>query len=34
VYLVTIVALLVSQIGHQRPRRDGSDPAVSPDRDV
>ena len=34
VYLVTIVALLVSQIGHQRPRRDGADPAVRSDRDV
>jgi hypothetical protein len=34
VYLVTIVALLVSQIGHQRPRRDGADPAVRSDRDA
>ena len=34
VYLVTIVALLVSQIGHQRPRRDGAEPAVSPDPDA
>ena len=32
VYLVTIVALLVSQIGHQRPRRDAAEP-VSPDPD-
>ena len=30
VYLVTIVALLVSQIGHQRPRRDGSEPVIRP----
>jgi hypothetical protein len=34
VYLVTIVALLVSQVGHRRPKRDGADPAVSPDRDA
>jgi hypothetical protein len=34
VYLVTIVALLVSQIGHQRPRRDGADPAVRSDPDA
>ena len=34
VYLVTIVALLVSQIGHQRPRRDASGPAVRSDRDA
>src|SRR5262245_50549812 len=27
VYLVTIVALLVSQVGHERPRRDRSKPA-------
>ena len=32
VYLVTIVALLVSQIGHRRPRRDAAEP-VSPDPD-
>jgi hypothetical protein len=29
VYLVTIVALLVSQVGHERPRRDRSKPAGS-----
>jgi len=34
VYLVTIVALLVSQVGRRRPRRDGAGPAVSPDRDA
>jgi hypothetical protein len=34
VYLVTIVALLVSHVGHQRPRRDASDPGLRSGRDA
>ena len=32
VYLVTIVALLVSHVGRQRPRREAADPPVRPGR--